>query len=155
MTGKKEITFGLAFVVAYALVFYFVHSLTYGVRDVICVATILGAIVLNVAGWLRWRGAWRDRNSARWRKVFGLFGLVANTLVMCLFWGQIFYGLLSRGSVAENEPYRAVEACLILSATALAVGLAAPRRIRMAVVLAGFTTICLIFFLIIGGAGIL
>ena len=51
------------------------------------------SIILNVAGWWRWKRVWRDEKAARWRKVVGLVGLVANTSALCLVCVSLFYSV--------------------------------------------------------------
>ncbi len=121
---------------------------------------LLLPFVLNVAGWSRWRSTWRDQSAAVWRKVIGFGGLVANTVAMCLPFLVFFYnGFLLSYDVRHPPGLRGVRqidllstviGCLILSMAALVAGLVAPKRIRLAVVLGGFTMASLILSIRMG-----
>ncbi len=121
---------------------------------------LLLPFVLNVAGWSRWRSTWRDQSAAVWRKVIGFGGLVANTVAMCLPFLVFFYnGFLLNYDVRHPPGLRGfkqidllstVVGCLILSMAALVAGLVAPKRIRLAVVLGGFTMASLILSIRMG-----
>lgn len=159
MTGRqKEIVFGLSFVTAYTVLSHFIRS-TAIVSAVIFGIFVALPIVLCVSGWWRWQGVRRNENTPRWRQMVGLSALVTNTSVVCLVWLFFSYSIFfadtrhSYGSIAI-DPYPVVVACLILSLAMLAMGMAAPRRIRLAVVLGGFTMSWLIL-VIIGGGGVL
>jgi nicotinamide riboside transporter PnuC len=155
--AKKEIIFGLVFVAAYALLSHFVRSAA-RVSVLIFGIFVVSPIVLNVYGWWRWRGVRSDEGTPRWRKIAGLSGLVADTSAVCLAWLSFFYSILVENTHRQGfrgiDPYPAFVACLVLSVAALAIGVVAPRRIRLAVVLGGFTMSWLIL-LMIGSAGVL
>ncbi|MFZ0539200.1 MAG: hypothetical protein WAM47_20215, partial [Candidatus Sulfotelmatobacter sp.] len=115
-------------------------------------------IILNVAGWWRWKRVWRDEKAARWRKVVGLVGLVANTSALCLVCVSLFYSVAVEKAHREVfqsiDLYPVIVGCLILSASALAVGTFAPRRLRLAVVLGGFAMGWWLL-LVLGSGGVL
>jgi hypothetical protein len=110
---------------------------------------LLLPFALNAAGWWRWPSVRRDQSAALWRKGFGLGGLVANTLSMCLPFLAFFYnGFLINYAMHHPrrlrgfktiDPLTVVVVCLFLSLAAVAAGIVAPGRIRLAVALGGFT----------------
>jgi hypothetical protein len=146
-TTIKEVAFALVVVgICWALK----HSAPGGRAEMVTFWTVLLLpFVLNVAGWWRWRGVRRDQSMARWRKGFGLGGLVANTLAMCLPFLVFFYnGFLINYDIHHPPGLRGfkqidlltvVEVCLLLSLAAVGAGILAPRRIRLMVALGGFT----------------
>ena len=121
---------------------------------------LLLPFALNVAGWWRWPGVKRDQSAALWRKGVGLGGLVANAFSICLPFLAFFYnGFLINYYVhhpsglrglKEIDLLKVVVVCLFLSLAAVVAGIVAPRRIRLAVALGGFTVASLILSIRMG-----
>lgn len=158
MNGKREAALALGFVAVYLFVFRFNRSSHILVDNIIGLVVSMLPIILNVAGWWRWKSVWRDEKAARWRKVAGLAGLVANTLALCLACVSFFYSVAveraHREAFQSIDLYPVIVGCLVLSASALAVGIVAPRRFRLAVVLGGFAMGWLLL-LVLGSGGVL
>jgi hypothetical protein len=120
----------------------------------------LPPIALNMLGWCLW--IWHRRSEdVAWRQAVAWLGLIGNALAICLPFLALRYDAFvftRRGGNLGNPPMLPVSAgphieptlrlCLILSDVLMILGLAAPKRIRLAVVLGGFASAWLLQTLI-------
>lgn len=146
----REVALGFAFIAAYVYLFRFLHA--FPIRDELRMWWIeeLPPVVLNVAGWWLWISYQRTQSSP-WRQAVAWLGLIGNALAICLpllafkydsfvftrnggDWGPRHF--LPVSAAPHVEP--ALHVCLILSAVVLVLGFAAPKWIRLALVLGGF-----------------
>jgi hypothetical protein len=150
--ATKEIALGLTFVAGY--VFLVLHWLPvrqeYSLSS-LCIK-LLPPVMLNLAGWWRWVRVRHGQDTASWRKVVGLPGLVAVTLATIVPWIVFYYDFILVGFDMRRYPasrlpgwkvidlYLTFRSCLLVSLVVMVLGFAAPRRIRLAVVLGGFAT---------------
>jgi len=72
--------------------------------------------------------------------VAGFLGLIAGTFAISIPWIVPYCDLIATGFEKGKYLYLAFRSCFLISVVAMALGLAAPKRIRLAVVLCGFAT---------------
>jgi hypothetical protein len=147
-----EVAVGVAFVIAYVHLSRFLWSLGPRREADLFWIKVLPPAILALVGWWLWLKVWHDQGTAGWRKVVGLVGLIASTLAISIPWVVVYYDLIVAGFDMRRYPrsiypgwqsvdlYWTFQSCFLVSAVTMALGLAAPRRIRLAVVSGSFAT---------------
>jgi hypothetical protein len=147
-----EAAVGVAFVAADVHLSRFLHSFSPKQEFSLLWIKVLPPAILALAGWWLWGRVRHDPNTARWRKVAGLLGLIPGTLAISVPWIVVYYDFVVTGFDMRQYPrsrfsswpvidlYWTFQSCFLISAVAMVLGLAAPRRIRLAVVAGGFAT---------------
>ena len=149
--AMREAALGIAFIAAYVYLFRFLHTFPTKVELGMFWIKELPPVVLNVAAWCLWIWHRRTQNEP-WKQAVAWFSLIGNALVICLPLFAFNYdafvfaprGRLGSPSILPSSAGLHVEPtlrfCLIFSIALLVLGFAAPRRIRLAVVLGGFAS---------------
>ncbi|MGB8583079.1 MAG: hypothetical protein WCD47_19840 [Candidatus Sulfotelmatobacter sp.] len=150
VSAVTEFAVGLAFVAAYVFLFRYLHS--FGPRQEASLIWIkfLPPAILTLVGWYRYGKLRTNLASAGWRKAASVVALLAETLSISVPWLVAHYDLRVVGFDMRRYPtskfpgwkvidlYLTFRTCSILGLLTMALGFAAPKRIRLAVVLGGF-----------------
>ena len=146
-----EVALGGVFIAAYLYLFSFLHAFGPEAELRMLWVKELPPVALNVVGWWLWIWHRRSQNAA-WRQAVGWLGLIGNALAICLPFlafkydafvftrrgGRGYPPMLPVSGVSHIRP--TLRLCLVLSVVSLIIGFLAPKRIRLAVVLGGFTS---------------
>ena len=148
-----EVTVGLALGYAYISLSRFLHTLGPRQEGSLMWVKVLPPAVLALVGWWLWVRVRHDPNTAGWRKVAGVLGLIAASLAVSVPWIVVYYDVIVTGfDMRHQYPrskfpgwtvidlYWTFQSCFFISAVAMVLGLVAPRRIRLVVVVGGFAT---------------
>lgn len=150
--AMRDVALGVVFVAAHIYLFRFLHTFPTKAELRMWWVKELPSVVLNVAGWWLWVSYQRTQSSF-WKQAVAWLGLIGNAVAICLpllafrydsfvftrRGGELGYPpILPVNAAPHVEP--ALHLSLILSVVMLALGLAAPRRVRLPVVLGGFAS---------------
>jgi hypothetical protein len=139
---KKELLIA-TLVVSFVGASLFSPRLPVVVQSVLFLFVLLLGFFMIVAGWWCWSIVRTDGDVPRWRKVFGLSGVIANSLALAI-------PFVALSCITGIDWGHIAAASLICSSCGLIAGLIAPREIRLPTALAGLITGSIILSIPIG-----